>query len=65
MTPEEAIQAFLDLNGRIFVASHWGTFSLSDEPIDEPPIRAVSAAQEMLPPSSELWLMQHGESRQW
>src|SRR5690606_24101952 len=33
MDPEEAVRAYLDLGGRgAFVAMHWGTFRLSDEP---------------------------------
>jgi len=39
MNPEQAVQAFLDLGARHFVAMHWGTFKLSDEPLDEPPRR--------------------------
>jgi len=39
MNPEEAVQAFVDLGARRFVAMHWGTFKLTDEPLDEPPIR--------------------------
>jgi len=39
MNPEEAVQAFVDLGARTFVAMHWGTFKLTDEPLDEPPLR--------------------------
>jgi len=39
MNPEQAVQAFLDLRARTFVAMHWGTFKLTDEPLDEPPQR--------------------------
>jgi L-ascorbate metabolism protein UlaG (beta-lactamase superfamily) len=39
MNPEEAVQAFEDLGARYFVAMHWGTFKLTDEPLDEPPVR--------------------------
>ncbi len=37
MNPEDAVQAFLDLGAAEFVAMHWGTFQLTDEPLDEPP----------------------------
>jgi L-ascorbate metabolism protein UlaG (beta-lactamase superfamily) len=37
MNPEDAVQAFLDLGARRFFAMHWGTFKLTDEPLDEPP----------------------------
>ena len=39
MNPEDAVQAFLDLGARRLVAMHWGTFKLTDEPLDEPPRR--------------------------
>ncbi|MFT3913195.1 MAG: MBL fold metallo-hydrolase [Anaeromyxobacteraceae bacterium] len=39
MNPEDALQAFGDLGARTFVAMHWGTFKLTDEPLDEPPVR--------------------------
>ena len=39
MNPEEATQAFTDLGARTFVAMHWGTFKLTDEPLNEPPER--------------------------
>jgi L-ascorbate metabolism protein UlaG (beta-lactamase superfamily) len=39
MNPEQAVQAFEDLEARTLVAMHWGTFKLSDEPLDEPPRR--------------------------
>lgn len=37
MNPSEAYRAFLDLNARWMLPCHWGTFKLTDEPIDEPP----------------------------
>ena len=39
MDPEHALQAFEDVGARTFVAMHWGTFKLADEPLDEPPRR--------------------------
>lgn len=49
MAPEEAVSAYVDITtaneGRScdFVAMHWGTFRLTDEPMDEPP-KLVRAA---------------------
>ena len=45
MNPEQAVQAFLDLKAARFVAMHWGTFKLTDEPLDEPPQRLRSEWQ--------------------
>jgi N-acyl-phosphatidylethanolamine-hydrolysing phospholipase D len=39
MNPEEALQAFQDLQAHHFVAMHWGTFRLTDEDPLEPPLR--------------------------
>jgi L-ascorbate metabolism protein UlaG (beta-lactamase superfamily) len=47
MNPAEALRAFRDLGARRVVAMHWGTFKLTDEPLDEPPalFREGAAAQ--------------------
>ena len=37
MNPADAVQAFRDLEARRFFAMHWGTFKLTDEPLEEPP----------------------------
>ena len=53
MNPEQAIQAFVDLGARNFLAMHWGTFKLTDEPLDEPPVRAVAEwGRRDLPPDA-------------
>ncbi|GAB4132063.1 MAG: MBL fold metallo-hydrolase [Bacteroidia bacterium] len=35
-SPQEAVQAFHDLNATTFVPMHYGTYDLSDEPLGEP-----------------------------
>ena len=35
--PAEAVQIHLDVRSRQSVAGHWGTFALTDEPLEEPP----------------------------
>jgi len=44
-TPEEAVQAALDLQAEQVVGMHFGTFDLADEPLDEPPRRFLSEAR--------------------
>jgi N-acyl-phosphatidylethanolamine-hydrolysing phospholipase D len=69
MNPEEAMRAFQQLNAgagtrrTVLLPIHWGTFKLTDEPMDEPPARlrrvwTTGAA-------AELWLLAHGETRWW
>src|ERR1700691_3321121 len=43
--PEEALQAFLDLGARQMIPMHYGTFRLSQEPMDEPVERLLAAAK--------------------
>ena len=43
MNPEEAVAAFRALGARAMVPIHWGTFKLTDEAMDEPPLRARAA----------------------
>lgn len=69
MSPEEAVQSFRDLAsafpGRrcVMLASHWGTFRLTDEPVDEPPELARATWDREDLPSDDLWIFTHGESR--
>jgi L-ascorbate metabolism protein UlaG (beta-lactamase superfamily) len=44
-SPEDALQAFLDLGSRWMVPMHYGTFRLSHEPMEEPIERLNSAAR--------------------
>jgi L-ascorbate metabolism protein UlaG (beta-lactamase superfamily) len=43
--PEEALQAFLDLGARRMIPMHYGTFRLSQEPMEEPVERLMAAAR--------------------
>lgn len=45
MDPEEAVQAHLDLKGKVFVPIHWGTFTLAFHDWNEPAERLYKAAQ--------------------
>src|SRR4029077_16623048 len=44
LDPEEAVRAALHLGARSTLPMHWGTFDLTDEPLDEPPRRFRAAA---------------------
>jgi L-ascorbate metabolism protein UlaG (beta-lactamase superfamily) len=45
-SPEDALQAFLDLGAQTMIPMHYGTFRLSLEPMDEPVPRLLAAAQQ-------------------
>ena len=37
LNPAEAVKVHMDLESRLSIACHWGTFRLTDEPLSEPP----------------------------
>jgi len=45
-SPEDALQAFVDLGARWMVPMHYGTFRLSYEPVDEPVQRLMTDAED-------------------
>lgn len=63
MDPEQAVQTALDLGARRAVAMHFGTFDLTDEPIDEPPRRFLDAAAASRLGRSNAWVLRLGETR--
>jgi len=44
VTPEEGLQAGLDVGAARIAGMHFGTFDLADEPLDEPPRRFLAEA---------------------
>ena len=63
--PAEAVQARRDLGARRAVASHWGTFRLSLEPMGEPPQKLAEALAADDEDEDVFWVLQHGETRDW
>lgn len=47
MMPEESVQAALDLNAKVMIPIHWGTFQLSVHRWDDPVKRAVKEAEKL------------------
>ena len=65
MNPDDALKAFVDLGAARFVAMHWGTYKLTDEPLHAPPEllrelvkeRGIDAARISIPAVGEtVWL---------
>ena len=47
MLPEETVQACIDLNAKVLMPVHWGKFSISLHPWDEPVRRVKMSADEL------------------
>ena len=73
VNPDEAVECFTEVagangaapgrRGPVMAAMHWGTFRLTDEPLDEPPRRARDAWARAGLPEEQLWVLAHGETR--
>lgn len=63
VNPEEAVKIHQDVKSRYSVGMHWGTFTLTDEPMEEPPQRLAKALEAQSIPPEFFFVMQHGETR--
>ena len=63
VNPEEAVRIHNDVNSSLSVGMHWGTFQLTDEPMDEPPIRLKDARNSAGINKDQFFVMQHGETK--
>jgi N-acyl-phosphatidylethanolamine-hydrolysing phospholipase D len=65
MNPAESVQAHRDLGARQSLGMHWGTFQLTDEPLDQPPreLAAARAAAGMAEP--DFFTLAVGQTRWW
>jgi N-acyl-phosphatidylethanolamine-hydrolysing phospholipase D len=64
-TPEEGLRIARDVGARTAVAMHFGTFDLSDEPVDEPARRFRAEATRQGWGPDRAWIMNIGETRNW
>jgi N-acyl-phosphatidylethanolamine-hydrolysing phospholipase D len=64
-TPEEALRLFTEVGGRRFIGIHWGTFDLTEEPIEEPARRAEAEARRLGIEVERVWIPKAGETRPW
>ena len=68
MNPEDAVAAYRALTASTAVkppcmTMHWGTFRLTDEPVEEPPVRFAQRWREAGLPDAANWTLAHGETR--
>lgn len=62
VNPEEAVLAHRDLRARKSLGMHWGTFRLSDEPLDRAARDLAAARTKLGVPDDEFVALRHGES---
>lgn len=65
VNPAEAVQIHRDLQARRSVGVHWGTFNLTDEPLDQPPRELAEARRAAGLTEEDFLLMKIGETRRW
>jgi len=65
LDPEEAVQTGLDVRAEHLLGIHYGTFDLTDEPLDEPPRRFHAEAARLGLPAQRIWTPALGETRCW
>jgi N-acyl-phosphatidylethanolamine-hydrolysing phospholipase D len=63
VNPAEAVQIHKDLAPKRSVGVHWGTFNLTDEPLDQPPRDLAEARLAQGVPEEDFFLMKIGETR--
>lgn len=63
VNPAEAVQIHRDLGARRSVGLHWGTFNLTDEPLDQPASDLAAARTAAGVAESEFFLLKIGETR--
>jgi len=69
MNPDDALEAYQTLSAAqprppALLPIHWGTFKLTDEPLDEPPARLRALWRAAGLPEERLWVLRHGETRE-
>ena len=62
MNPAEAVQAHKDLRTRRSLGIHWGTFQLTDEPLDQPPRDLAAARQAQGVADEDFFVIKIGET---
>jgi L-ascorbate metabolism protein UlaG (beta-lactamase superfamily) len=63
INPAESVQLLMDVEAKHSMGVHWGTFALTQEAFDQPPIDLAEALRHHGMAKDSVWLMRHGESR--
>jgi len=62
VNPDEAVQVMLDVGAKLAIGVHWGTFSLTDEPLDQPPRDLERALDARGIERERFVVLKHGET---
>ncbi len=65
VNPEEAVRLHSDLGAKRSLGIHWGTFSLTDESLDTPPIALNQARKAQNLPEDDFFVLAIGETRKF
>jgi L-ascorbate metabolism protein UlaG (beta-lactamase superfamily) len=63
VSPKEAVQASIDLEARVSVPMHYGTFNLGDDGQEEPVTELLKAIEARPDPKPQFWVLGFGEGR--
>lgn len=63
--PEESVAIHLDANSRLSVATHWKTFRLSGEPVNQPPYDLYRAMEAVEEPVEKFRVLEPGQEINW
>ena len=65
VNPMESVRIHQDVGAKRSIGVHWGTFSLTDEPLDQPPRDLVAARQVLGVKEADFGVLAIGESKQF
>lgn len=64
VNPMESVRIHQDVGAKHSVGVHWGTFALTDEPLDQPPVDLAIAARALNVPEANFGVLAIGQSLQ-
>ena len=64
VNPTESVRIHQDVGAKRSIGVHWGTFSLTDEPLDQPPVDLAIAARALSVPDASFGVLAIGQTVQ-